>query len=318
MNNKKLAVFIAFVCLASAVFSVSCASTFAHNAIDRYNPEEGNTVAANPALGTYEGLIEMSAPGKEWWLNQEKEEWYVTSFDNLKLYAEYLPNPENRGTVILMHGYHGSGGTDFGAVIPELYSRGFSILAPHQRAHGKSEGQYISYGVNESRDVVSWCTELNAKVPADKPVILFGVSMGAGTVLMSAGRGLPENVKGIFADCGFTSTAEILAAVGNKVYHIDDPNLVADVCIAIYKIAGYDPFYSTEDALANNRIPVVIVHGEADNFVPYEMGKKNAGYAKNMLVGFYSFPDAGHAMAIVRDKEKYIEAFEALLSAAQL
>ena len=44
----------------------------------------------------------------------------------------------------------------------------------------------------------------------DVKIILAGISMGASTVLMAAGKPLPKNVIGVLADCGFSSPKEII------------------------------------------------------------------------------------------------------------
>jgi esterase/lipase superfamily enzyme len=105
------------------------------------------------------------------------------------------------------------------------YKMGFNILLVDQRSHGKSEGKYITFGVNESRDVLSWLEFVNTKFSPEK-VIISGISMGATTVLMSLRFNLPQNVKSVIADCGFTSPVEIIAKVGKDNYKINTKPII--------------------------------------------------------------------------------------------
>ena len=86
----------------------------------------------------------------QWFLEQNPEEIEMTSFDGLKLHAYFLPAPngaENAdATLLLMHGFHGSGLKDFAIVSKFYHQNNYNVLIPDQRTHGKSEGKYITFG----------------------------------------------------------------------------------------------------------------------------------------------------------------------------
>ena len=75
---------------------------------------------------------------------------------------------------------------------------------PEHRGCGISDGKFMGYGTHESRDTMLWLDYAEKRFP-ELSIFLLGVSMGAATVLMMSDK-LPENsVKGIIADCSYTS-----------------------------------------------------------------------------------------------------------------
>jgi pimeloyl-ACP methyl ester carboxylesterase len=150
------------------------------------------------------------------------QEHQIETDDGLKLYGVWIPAENPKGTILLAHGYRSCKMVDFSLAFEMYHAVGMNILVPDQRAHGKSEGKYITFGVKESRDMLSWVNYHN-KTFGDIPLILSGLSMGASTMLYLADADLPENVKGIIADCGFTSPKEIIKSVflaGNIVFTV--------------------------------------------------------------------------------------------------
>ena len=73
------------------------------------------------------------------------------------------------------------------------------------RAHGKSEGEYIGFGVLDRFDAKKWIDYAIERFGENVNIFLHGESMGGATVLMAGGLNLPKNVKGIISDCPITS-----------------------------------------------------------------------------------------------------------------
>ena len=133
------------------------------------------------------------------------EEWRIRSFDGLKLVARYYHAADGAPLEIMMHGYRGSAIRDFCGGARLARELGRSVLLVDQRAHGKSQGRTIAFGILERRDCLSWIEEALRR-QGDVKVILSGVSMGAATVLMASELPLPENGACIVADCPFSSS----------------------------------------------------------------------------------------------------------------
>ena len=87
---------------------------------------------------------------------QKYEEHRIKSFDDLTLYGRYLKNGDSKKTVLLFHGYRSCGDKDFSGSFKFYVDNGFNILLVDQRCHENSEGKIISFGVKESRDVITW------------------------------------------------------------------------------------------------------------------------------------------------------------------
>ncbi len=231
---------------------------------------------------------------------------YIESFDGLKLHAMWVPAENPKGTVLFAHGYRSNKLVDFSLAFDMYHNLGMNILVPDQRAHGKSEGKYITFGVKESRDFKSWIAYHN-KTYGQYPIILSGLSMGASTVLYLADQSLPENVKGIIADCGFTSPWEILSSVFRSVIHLPaTPTLwAAELFVRLF--AGFSlKEKDTRKSLKNSKLPVFMVHGSDDDFVPCEMTKQGyeicTGPKELLLV-----EGADHGVSFLVDRPRYTE-----------
>ena len=167
-------------------------------------PDGEVTVEEEIKKTSYSKYFKCILASDAWLKAYNAESVYVTSADGLKLHAYWIPAEHPRGTVLLAHGYRSTMLVDFGLAYPFYHALGMNILVPHQRAHGESQGRYITFGVKESEDMKCWIDYHN-KTYGCHQMILSGMSMGASTMLFLADQDLPDNVKCIIADCGFTS-----------------------------------------------------------------------------------------------------------------
>ncbi len=234
------------------------------------------------------------------------------SFDGLWLKARYFDNSQKK-TAILFHGYRSSAARDFCCGLKLYTDLGFNVLLVDQRAQGRSEGRLMTFGVKESRDVASWVDFINKKYSPDK-ILLGGMSMGATTVLLAGGRELPENVKGIVADCGFTSPTEIIKSVSERFLKIKSGFLLPFINICC-RVFGRFSIYgvSTEESMKNCKIPVLLIHGEKDTFVPCEMSHR-AFKCCNDKCRLVTVENAYHAMSFLVDEDKITEEIKKFLT----
>lgn len=137
----------------------------------------------------------------------------------------------------------------------------------------KSEGRYITYGVKERHDLKRWILYTNRNLAAkNKDIFLCGISMGCATTLMAAGLDLPDNVKGIIADCGFTSPWDIIKHVAKERFHLPPFPLMYMVDLISEVVAGFGlKEVSIPEIMKRNKIPVLFIHGDADDYVPMWM-----------------------------------------------
>lgn len=228
---------------------------------------------------------------------------YVTSYDGLKLRARMYIVDESKPFAIQFHGYKSTPMLDFsggGAYAMEL---SMNVIMVDQRACGDSEGRTISFGYNEKRDVISWINFVKDNYGSDRKIILFGLSMGAATVIQAAGKGLPSNVVGVVADCPCSSTKDIV------IKKTCDMGLPGKLLYPLVRLGGlifggFDPNKAEpKEDVKGAVIPILLIHGEADDFVPCDMSREIA--ANCDLVEFHTFPGAKHGLSFVVDMERY-------------
>lgn len=243
-----------------------------------------------------------------------REKVELTSFDGLTLTALYLPVKNPRGTVIAFHGYRSLATIDFALEVEFFHRLGFDVLLPYQRSHGESQGKYITFGAKERFDCRDWAKYAAARFPGED-IFLMGISMGAATVLLSLGTDLPGNVKGVVADCGFTSPWEIVRHVAKRDFHLPAFPLLYLLDLVCRGAAGFSlKEADTRKALAGSRLPVLFLHGAADDFVPVSMSEENYRACRGEK-SLYLVPGAGHAQSYAMDTPGCQERIGAFLRA---
>ena len=237
--------------------------------------------------------------------NSDCEVIEITGRDGEKLIGHLHRCEKPSRIIVAMHGWRSSWSKDFGAISEFWHKNNSSVLYVEQRGQNNSGGQYIGFGMLERYDCVEWLKWIYDNFSKDIPVYLSGISMGASTVLMALGLELPGNICGIMADCGYTSPHDIWKHVTENNLRLSYgmvASMADDICRKKINMGTKD--CSTIDALKQNKIPVLFIHGTADRFVPIEMTYENylACIApKELLV----VPGAEHAKSYLTDKEKY-------------
>lgn len=233
------------------------------------------------------------------------EELEITSFDGLRLRGRYYECIPGAPIELMFHGYRGTSERDLCGGVQRCFSLGRNVVVVDQRACGCSEGRIITFGVLESRDCLSWLHYLQERFGEERVILLTGISMGAATVLMAAGSPLPPNVVGILADCGYTSPKAIIKKVIRQLH------LPADVLYPFVRLGArlYGRFdleeISPVEAMKWCPVPVLFIHGEADDYVPCAMSTENyeACVSRKRL---WTVPEAGHGMSYLKAPEQYL------------
>lgn len=251
--------------------------------------------------------------GKKW-LDEQKqnmEKWEIKSYDGLNLVGHFLPAENHhegkRKVMLMMHGYHSSYKADFCISSRIFHDMGYDLLLIDQRSHGESEGKLICYGVKERFDCLSWLNEINRRLNGQCDLYMMGVSMGCATVTMALGLELPKNLKVCISDCGYTSPTDIFAHVMRSSYRLPKFPLLYTQNLMCRIAAGFDPKFSTIDILKKNKLPVLFIHGDADDFVPTYMSRENyqaCASEKELLI----IPGAHHAQCFAAATETCTDA----------
>ena len=226
------------------------------------------------------------------------------AYDGIVLSARYYHCADGAPLAICFHGYRGSAVRDFSMMGPFLMELGYNVMLVDQRAHWRSGGRTICYGIKERRDALSWVQFANSRFGSGTPIYLFGISLGGATVLMAAGQPMPDNVRAICADCPFNSPKDIICHVSRKIGM--SPSWSWPVIWLAARIYGRLDLNETTaaDEVRKTKVPILIIHGEGDDFVPPGMSEQ-AYKANPAMVERHTFPKAGHGLSYMYDTERY-------------
>lgn len=235
-----------------------------------------------------------------WLINDSNyNDKYINSFDNLKLHSYEIKNKiKTNKWAIVVHGYTSEGET-VSSKAKHFYDMGYNVLVPDLRAHGKSEGDYIGMGWDDRLDIINWINIIVKDNP-NSEIILHGTSMGAATVLSTSGESLPSNIKAIIADCGYTSvwdefTYQLKALFDLPSFPVMNLSNIVTIVKTGYSLKEASPIKQ----VAKSKTPILYIHGDKDDFVPYYMMDqlynatssqkskltiKNAAHGKSALV----------------------------------
>lgn len=277
-------------------------------ALDRDHPKQNSEKARTVLTGSsrLEKFVHLMEESAEKLKTADFQTVGITAEDGTELVGHLHTVPNAKRTILAMHGWRSSWARDFGMIADFWHQSGCNVLYAEQRAQGESGGEYMGFGMLERHDCLSWIYYLNENGFAELPIYLGGVSMGASTVLMSAAFDLPKNVKGIIADCAFTSAEAIWKHVARKNMHLSYTGLraaaVNDLCRRKISMGAAD--CSTVEAVEKSRVPILFIHGSDDRFVPVEMTYENykaCTSPKRLLI----VPGADHGMSYYVDQMAY-------------
>ena len=238
----------------------------------------------------------------------------IVSRDGLRLSGLLVAGApgEKRIAVVI----HGQGGIGLQVGVGALYFReryGFNILLADARAHGESEGHAIGMGWPDRYDYLEWFRFLIERFGEDAEIMLYGVSMGGATVMLLSGEELPPQIKFLCSDCGYTNVYDEIKHVVKNMVHAPVLPVALPARLVCRLFAGYDiKEVSCTDAVKRSRLPMIFIHGEKDNMVPYWMAHKVYEAAATKEKILISIPEGMHGTAWAKDSEGLIEKTVAL------
>lgn len=237
-----------------------------------------------------------------------KDAW-IESGDGLKLHGLFIQNKQADKVVLCAHGYRGSAYGDFAGSAQMLVQENCDLLLIDERGCGKSEGEYITFGVKEKDDILQWLKWLRTQT--DLPVYLYGVSMGSSAVCLCADQ-KQIDVRGIIADCGYSSAYQIMTDCCRSWFHIPGYPLIWFVDFWSILIAHAPLFTANvKKALQESNIPVLLIHGTDDDFVLPKHAKINYEACSSEKKKLVWIKGAGHAVSSLHDPDEYQKALHA-------
>lgn len=246
----------------------------------------------------------MCERGERWSLENPEQMLFLTSRDGVRLAAHWW-DYGRKHTVIFIHGY-GNTGKQATLVAPLLVDMlDANILAPDCRGHGESGCGYIGMGWPDRFDVIDWAKHIAVRFGEQHDIVLFGLSMGGASVLSASGEELPNNVRVICSDCGFSSLYDMFADVLKTRLHLPKWPLMCIVDGEFKRMFGYyvhdvQPIRQ----VVGSKVPILIIHGSNDQFVPvrmaYELYQVCPGEKEILIID-----GAMHALSAIVDTERY-------------
>lgn len=239
----------------------------------------------------------------------------IRTFDGLTLRGRYYELSPDAPIEIMMHGYQGNLERDLSGGIFRALNLGHSVLLYDHRGSGLSDGNVLTFGINESRDCRRWIDYVLTEINPNAKIILSGVSMGAATAMITSGyEDLPSNVVGVVADCGYTSAKDIIKKVVREMKL--PPNLLYPfIKLGALLFGGFDlDEFAPIEQVKKSKVATIFVHGDIDGFVPSEMSERNfeacSAERKKLLI----IKGADHGLAYPVALDDYIKELDAFFS----
>ena len=208
-------------------------------------------------LGLYLARVEDDI---SWFKKSRFKKASITSFDGLELNAYQIENDAKRPYIIMVHGYN-SDALSLLCAAHDLARRGYNLLMIDARGWGDSAGEICTFGFKESLDLVGWIDYLLKETVND--IGLYGVSMGASTVLKTLSYKLDPRVHFAIVDGPYSSLKGLLEKRAKTSL------LMPALNHYVQELLGFDlTEMELVEAVKLNHTPTLFIHAKDDPIIP--------------------------------------------------
>jgi alpha-beta hydrolase superfamily lysophospholipase len=259
------------------------------------------------------------SPAQEWIEKKGYQTLQLTSSDGLLLKGKLVRDPSSHLFFLCCHGYRGNwhSHTLFASDLNKHLEANF-FFNDH-RSCGDSEGSYLTMAYKEEKDLKQWIEEI-VRLDKDAVIVLYGVSLGGSTVLRTLGDDLNSHVKAVIADSSYFDAYEECSFIVHKTLKgltgltMKGVNMYAKLILKINLADG-----SLQKSLEAAQIPVLLLHSEQDDFVPFSnLDRIYQALPATIRKTEKPFKEAPHALVYYFNKEEYIQTVLAFLQASQI
>jgi len=220
-------------------------------------------------------------------------------------------------TAIVVHGYHDKV-SKFVCFARMFHQMGYNVVMPELHAHGLSDGEDVQMGWKDRHDMMTWIhiADSMSRCSGEPQIVLHGVSMGAATVMSTAGEKLPPSVKAVVEDCGYNSVWDEFSQQLKDQFSLPEfPLMYTTSALCKLKYGWSFGEADMERQVAKSSLPMMFIHGGNDTFVPTRMVGRLYN-AKKGLRRLFIGKGSEHAMTYADHTAEYTRAVEEFLHAA--
>ena len=229
---------------------------------------------------------------------------------NERQHAYYVNRGSGR-TALVIHGWRGNAIKFF--YLARLYEHelGYNVVMPDLHAHGLSEGDAISMGWLDHKDVMQWL-----RIFQTDTMVVHGVSMGGATTMMTSAEEMPEGVRDIHfvEDCGYTSVWDQFAKELKEQFGLPEFPLMYTTSLLCKLRYGWSfGEASAIGEVSRSPYPMLFIHGDSDKFVRTEMVYRLYD-AKSGHKSLWITKGTPHAHSYYDYREEYIQRVKAFVT----
>jgi hypothetical protein len=273
-----------------------------------------------PHNRTYEKTLkkelESGTLSPKTWENLDKTALSIPSPFGYDLAGYYLPSGDACHIVIVSHGITNNliGSVKYARIFLDL---GFNVLIYDHRNHGKSGGRATTFGYYEQHDLSAVIDWVLAQHGPFEQIGIHGESMGAAIAILAAAR--DPRVDFLVTDCSYANLRDQIAHRLEEDFHLPAFPLLPLATIWARILTGmrFNTLHP-EEALPEVDAPVLIIHGEADAYIPPSHARRLAETPAGAPRTLWLAPDADHAHALHKNPRGYPQQVSAFLKSHEI
>lgn len=234
----------------------------------------------------------------------------------LTLHGWLLPGQDSERVIIMVHGagYHRADPSiGMLEIAARLVEHGYNVLMFDLRGHGESDGNMVSGGYYEKRDLEGAVAYVRGC--GFERIGVLGFSLGAVTALMAAAE--DGDIDAVVSDSSFADLKDIMEPEFSR--RTKAPRFLLRPILFMVKVMYRVDFTAIQPVECVAKIaprPVFFIHGGLDETIPAEHARRLQQASQNPENQLWIVPQAGHARSYIAQPDEYIGEIAAFFDTA--